>query len=247
MRLLFASLFAAGVIAHGQTPHFDVASVKVVAPTGTGHSTYGPESVTAHPGSLTMRNMRLRGLIKWAYDVREYQISGPAWMGAAGWKGNDLARFEVIAKAGSAPEPEMRKMLQRLLEERFRLKLHRENREMSVHVVTVGKASAALKPSTDPNAEGKCEGRGPTLICENTKIADFVEMLATPLGAPVVDETGLTGGYSFTLGAPEPDGGDMVFAIIRSIQDHLGLKFDRGKRAIEMLVIDSVEKSPSEN
>jgi uncharacterized protein (TIGR03435 family) len=241
---------AASFAAHGQTPsRFAVASVKTVQPSGAVHGGYGSEAVTANPSSLTMRNMRLRGLIKWAYDVSEHQIAGPAWLGSPGWRGPDLARFEVVAKAsGDAAVPELRKMLQSLLAERFQLSLRRENRESPVFVMTAAKAGAGLKPATDANGESKCEGRGPTLICENTRLSEFVELLAGPLRAPIVDETGNTARHNFTLGAPDMQPGeDPIPAIIRSIQDELGVKLEKSKRAVEMLVIERLEKSPTEN
>lgn len=209
---------------------------------------YGQEEVVANPGSLTMRNMRLRGLVKWAYDVAEHQIAGPEWIGRPGWRGNDLARFEVAAKAsGDATVAEMRKMLQGLLAERFQLSLHRENKQATVFVVTAVKGAAPLKAG-DPNGAGKCEGRGPALVCENTPIAEILDMLSTPLGAPVVDETGLGARYNFTINAPDVQPGeDLTGPIMRSVQAALGVKFEKGARQIDMLVIDGVEKAPTAN
>jgi uncharacterized protein (TIGR03435 family) len=62
-------------------PAFDVASVKEVADFAPGPIT---EKIIANPGTLTMHGVRLRACIKWAYDVKDYQISAPTWMGAPG-------------------------------------------------------------------------------------------------------------------------------------------------------------------
>src|SRR5947209_8534895 len=76
-------------------PAFDVAAVKEVLDFVPGTIS---EKIVANPGSLAMHNVRLRACIKWAYGVKDYQIAGPSWMGAPGWGGRDIARYEVLAK-----------------------------------------------------------------------------------------------------------------------------------------------------
>lgn len=113
---------------------FDVASVKPTADIRTG---YGHEHVVARPGSLAMSNVRLRAMIKWAYDVKDYQISGPSWLHSPGWLGADVARYEVQAKAPADTQvATLRLMLQKLLAERFKLVLHRETREVPAYALT---------------------------------------------------------------------------------------------------------------
>jgi uncharacterized protein (TIGR03435 family) len=93
MRLFALLALAATALAQ---PAFDVASVKELADFIPGTIS---EKIVANPGSIAMHSVRLRACIKWAYDVNDYQISGPSWMGAPGWGGRDLARYEVQAKA----------------------------------------------------------------------------------------------------------------------------------------------------
>src|SRR5215831_5228771 len=100
-------------------PSFEVASVKEVVDFVPGTMS---EKIVANPGNLTMRNVRLRACLKWAYDVRDYQIAGPSWMGAPGWGGREIARYEILAKASQDTSiPQMKLMLQRLLAERFKV------------------------------------------------------------------------------------------------------------------------------
>src|SRR3569832_2263397 len=89
-----AALALFAVAASAQS--FDVASVKLTTNIRTG---YGYEKIVARPGNVAMSNVRLRAMIKWAYDVKDYQISGPSWLGLPGWLGADVARYEVQAKA----------------------------------------------------------------------------------------------------------------------------------------------------
>src|SRR5262245_25513047 len=89
---------------------FEIASVKEVVDFVPGTMS---ENIVANPGSLTMRNVRLRACLKWAYDVKDYQIAGPSWMGAPGWGGREIARYEILAKApADTPIPRMKLMLQ---------------------------------------------------------------------------------------------------------------------------------------
>jgi uncharacterized protein (TIGR03435 family) len=106
-------LLLTSVAAFSQTaepPAFEVASIKSVQP--------GKESIEALPGSVNIRNMPLRGCIRWAYDVQDAQITGPVWL-------NDV-RFDIWAKAATpAKEAELRQMMQTLLAQRFQFAAHR--------------------------------------------------------------------------------------------------------------------------
>ena len=105
-------------------PSFDVASIRLSEP--------GRESIEHVPGSLTMRHVRLTACIRWAYGIQEYQVSGPGWL-------NDI-RVDIVAKAGTpVPEAELRRMLQTLLTERFKLAVHRQAKEIPALILTLGK------------------------------------------------------------------------------------------------------------
>src|SRR5689334_24963400 len=120
MRSIVLLAFAA--LAYG-ADRFDVASVK---PTASIQSGFGKEQIVVQPGSVIMSNIRLRAAIKWAYDLKEYQVSAPAWMGSPGWMGSEIARFEIAAKTAPEASPaDLKRMMQALLAERFKLEVHR--------------------------------------------------------------------------------------------------------------------------
>jgi len=113
-------------------------------------------------------SMSLAELIRIAYRVKAYQVSGPDWMASE--------RFDVLAKlpegASSAQVPEM---LQALLAERFKLTMHRESKEHAVYALVVGRNGPKLKESApdadapaatnDANPQVRISGRG-----ENTQV-----------------------------------------------------------------------------
>src|SRR5580698_1440519 len=125
------------IAAQGQS--FDVASVK---PNRAGIGENAPrEKITASPGSLTMQNVSLQTCIKWAYGLRDFQISGPGWLASE--------KYQIAAKApGPAPEPELRLMLRALLSERFKLKTHMETKEKPVYELVVAKNGPKLHAAT---------------------------------------------------------------------------------------------------
>ena len=88
-------------------------------------------------------NVPLRVLIEFGYEIPTYQlVGGPAWL--------DTYRFDIAARAGrDAPLAEVRLMMQSLLEERFKFKTHRENREITQYALVVDKGKAKLNPATD--------------------------------------------------------------------------------------------------
>src|SRR5215470_18005259 len=92
--------------------------------------------------------MSLADLIPIAFAVKPYQVSGPEWM--------KVQRFDILAKMpDGATKEQVPEMLQALLGERFKLKVHRENRDYAVYGLVVGKGGSKLKetpPDTDPPA-----------------------------------------------------------------------------------------------
>jgi uncharacterized protein (TIGR03435 family) len=249
-----AILAAFAWLAAAQTPpapSFDVASIKPSQATAGMREAFR-ENVETSPGNLTMRNMRLSSCIKWAYSVQEYQVSGPGWL--------TTQRFDIVAKPASpATEPELRTMLQSLLAERFKLALHRQTKEMTAFVLSVSKTGHKLTPSESPGpANIKPNKIG--AIAQGATVADLATMLSNFLRVPVLDETGLTGRFDATIDAspyiedviamkPQPGGPppDLIGVIIRGLQEQLGLKLDSRKAAVDLLIIDRVERTPTEN
>ena len=226
---------------------FDVASIRPAQPGQRG------DGVQMEPGVVTLRNATLRSCIRFAYHVEDYQISGPSML--------DEARFDIVAKAATAaPGDDLRLMMRSLLDERFKLAFHKEPREMTALVLVVAKGGHKLTPN---EVEGKpsfqtgklnLTGKGATL----GQLTDF---LSHELRQPVIDQTGLTGRFDFFLDinayvneevmkTAGPNGGPPTEApaiIAQAMQKQLGLKVEPRKLPIDVIVVDRMEKAPTEN
>ena len=152
-------------------------------------------------------------------------------------------------------------MAQKLLEDRFQLKFHREQRVMAVYVLEVAKGGPKLKAADANSVENSgCEHLGVCNFHKRTlaNFARFMQFVVTD--KPVVDKTGVTGEFDFTLKwmpdesqfngmgfrVPVPDGTAPLPGLFTAIQEQLGLKLEPQKIPAEVLVIDHVER-PSEN
>jgi uncharacterized protein (TIGR03435 family) len=256
---------------------YEVVSVK---PNKSGN--FGRTQITSD--GLTMPNVSLQFLIQFAFGIQDFQFSGmPGWLNSE--------RFDIDAKMDPAvadalqklsPDDQKlarQKMLQALLADRFQLTIHRETRELQVYSLTVAKNGPKLHEakSGDTYANGikyPNGGGGPgavmlrmgptsqTMSAQAVPISTLVRQFVTTLRSPILDKTGLTGKYDFTLtwtpedqmasggvpngqpaiAAPDPSGATLFTAL----QEQLGLKLESGKGPVEMIVIDHVER-PSGN
>jgi uncharacterized protein (TIGR03435 family) len=229
--------------AFGQAPAFDAASVK---PDKSGS---GSSHTDSHNGVYRATNENLKSLIQMAYQVRDYQIAGPDWLSSE--------RFDIAARppAGSKDE-DLGPMLQSLLLERFRLALHRQTKEFPVYGLLVAKNGPKFKEVEDTGGQSTNSNRG-RFIGKRCSMASFAAYLARQMERPVVDMTGLTGVFdlklNFTpenvLAAREDTKADAEAypPLLTALQEQLGLKLDPKKAPIEMLVIDHIERVPTEN
>jgi uncharacterized protein (TIGR03435 family) len=254
--MLFAAALAFAQSADTPAPAFDVASVKPGQPGGRGGGMERRvlQNIQVSPGTVTARNASLRSCIRWAWHVSEFQVSGPDWL--------DSERFEITGKAaGPSTEAELRLMMQALLQERFKLTLHRQTKELSAYVLTIGKNGLKVQESkTEGESSIDVNQRQFSVSVQRTPVSAMVEMLSNVLRAPVVDQTGLTGRYDITLNVAKYVGDMMAQgksiestpvdpqALISMIlQDEFGLKLDAKKMPLDVLVIDHIEKAPVEN
>lgn len=228
-----------------KAPAFEVASVKRAA--GGGPPGDIPRNMDSSPGSFVMRNVPLRYALEWAYDLKDFEISGPDWIIS-----DD--RYDIIAKAaGPATNEQMRPMLQTLLLERLKMKVHRETRQLPVYVLLPGKGPAKVKPAS-PDGEATLSGAATGAFFHNQPISRFTFMLTRRMDRPVLDKTGLTGVYDYTIdlsglgfnGQPpqDPTAGPSIFT---AVQDNLNLRLEAQRAPIEVLVIDQVDRMPLEN
>jgi uncharacterized protein (TIGR03435 family) len=192
----------------------------------------------------------LKRLIASAYEVRDDQISGPDWL--------DSERFDISAKAaGPAKDEQLMAMLQTFLAERFGLALHKETREMKGYGLVVSKSGSKLKTAVD-DGNSQTHNNNGRLTAQHVSMAQLANVLSRGTGLRVVDMTGLQGVFDFTLewdrsastlsaNADEHPPSDAGPSIFTALQEQLGLKLEARKLPVEILVIDHVERKPSEN
>jgi uncharacterized protein (TIGR03435 family) len=199
--------------------------------------------------SVTATASTLRDLLTYAYDVRYEQLAG-----GPGWIGDD--HYDLLAKSegeGVLTPAQARQMMQALLADRFQLQVHRETQEVSMYALVIAKNGPKLKP-TAPDATGGYSVRGTDkgmhMEASRSTMEQLSRQLAGTSGRFVVDKTGLTGLYAFTLDwwpanrTPPPDSD--APSMFDALQEQLGLKLEPTKGPIEKLVIDRAQR-PSEN
>ncbi len=220
-------------------PAFEVASIR---PSGPG----GAALEITPGGRFNATHVSLRALLKYAYGVRDFQIAQPpSWF--------DSQRYDIVAKSETdVPEESIKEMLQNLLADRFQLKFHRDPKEMQAYVLTVSKNGAKMTPVNTPEP-GRVSRKGMGLIAgTHATAAQLAESLSDValngryiLDRPVLDRTGLSGVYDFTLTwTPETSTPDLSGpSLFTALQEQLGLKLETQKAQVEILVIDHVEKA----
>jgi uncharacterized protein (TIGR03435 family) len=205
---------------------------------------------------LSMRYTSLRDLMMMAYEVDPRQIvGGPAWVAT------DEYDIDLVVADGVQVNQCEEAVLAELMADRFQLKFHREQRMMAVYVLEVAKGGPKLKASDANGVENSgCEHLG---VCSFRKrtLANFARFMQfVVMDKPVIDKTGVTGEFDFTLKwtpdesqfngmgfrVPVPDGTAPLPGLFTAIQEQLGLKLEPQKIPAEVLVIDHVER-PSEN
>lgn len=224
-------------------PSFAVASIKPsAAPVKFEHD----GRIETSPGGLRMQDVTVSSCIKWAYGVQDSQI--------AGLEPRDSPHYDVIAKADTpVPEAHMKVMMQSLLAERFKLTFHRQSRELSAYALTVAKNGPKFREAID-DAKGTIRNSQAGFIAKSVTMREFADFISGPLSAPVVDATGLTAKYDFSVDFTsylptdlEPGKRpDTIGIVLTAMQGELGLKFESRKMPVEVMVVDHVEK-PSEN
>jgi uncharacterized protein (TIGR03435 family) len=225
-------------LASGQTLAFEVASVKRTpadAPPGS--------QSKLDPGHVTFTGVTLQALIRRAYDVKGYQISGPDWI--------NTERYEISAKfPAKYGVDQIVVMLQNLLAERFKLTIRRDTREMPVYALVLGKGGLKNAKETELGPGGISTNPG-KMTATKINMARLAEALSNRVDRPVIDMTGLNGIYDLTLEwAPDQtatsDNGPTA-DIYTALQQQLGLRLESRKAPMELLVVERAERTPTEN
>jgi uncharacterized protein (TIGR03435 family) len=265
MRLVQTIVFLAAGMLVGQDVaplRFEVVSIRVAAPITArgevvGGRTGGPGMPS--PEHVSWRYIPVGSLMETGYGVRRQQIAGPDWLFSF-----DTA-FDIQATAAPGMTPDQFKAMTRaMLEERFGLKVHREIRELDAYVLTAKegtelKSDLVLDPSSNQykllqsGRKGLMIGTtdGGVLVAGNATAAELAAALEDQLeeSAILVDRTGLTGLQKIAIhfshgkrGSDDPKWPSMF----RALED-IGLKVERKKEPVEILVVDHIEKAPTAN
>ena len=249
-------------IAYGQSVEtpvaFEVASIKPSSPTQ-------PIAFRRSGYRVATTSTSLEWLITWAYDVYGDHICGkPQWL--------DAERYDIVANGPQESETAVRppgqisplqQMMQALLAERFKLAVHRETRELPIYALVVAKSGLKVRLTEAPDIMGQnpfsMPGRG-RLIGAGVSAEMLAKVLSHQVGRSVQDQTGLQGVFDFKLEwEPDPPTGGAGSAppalvdlragrsLFSAIQEQLGLKLEARKGPVEVLVIDHIERTPTEN
>jgi uncharacterized protein (TIGR03435 family) len=249
------AIAAPAVMAATANPAFEVATIKPSDPNRPG------KLLTVRGQEVITINTTISDLLSMAYDLHPKQIvGGPSWL--------ESDKYDLTGKPDVPGQPnvaQVKIMIQKLLADRLQLKFHREKRDLNVYVLTVGKTGKKFsKSESDPNSlPGLFFSPPPmTLNVTNATMGEVASVLQiNVLDKPVVDQTGLTEKYDFSLrftpqpgqmqglgGAPprQTDDPDAPPDLFTAIQQQLGLKLESTKAPADVVVIDHIER-PSEN
>jgi uncharacterized protein (TIGR03435 family) len=187
------------------------------------------------------------GLLRVAYDLSDYQVVGvPPDTGVGP---SNFFELDVRLAGESVPSmEETRIVLQGLLTERFRLRAHRESRDMSIYALVATANGPRLTACSNPKA-GSGYAPGRIVSCNPPlPMSRLLQFLSSETGRPVFDKTGLVA-PSFELrwlpgqAEPQPDSPPGLFT---AIQEQLGLKLEPQRGAVDAMIVDAVEP-PSPN
>ena len=200
---------------------------------------------------VELRNSTLHAVFLNTFEIKsENQIVGyPSWVNSE--------HFDIQAKMdpesaaayrnlkGEQGAVQWHSLMRQILEERFGMKYHREQRQLPVYFLVVAKQGSKLHESAPEENTSSSWGPG-KFASHHCKMSGLASSLSGAADRIVIDKTGLTGEYDIDLAwAPDnqPDAGPSIFS---ALQDELGLKLEPAKAALDVVVIDHLER-PSEN
>jgi uncharacterized protein (TIGR03435 family) len=206
-------------------------------------------------GSLAATGITLKRLMMTAYNVQGFRIvSGPNWVASSRW--------DIQAKPNRVTSPrEVRQMLRTLLEDRFQLRSHSEERRLPVYELAVDIKGSKLQRRNDSETKPDVRVAPGYVHLTKATAATFASQLSYSVGRPVIDKTGLSGEFEFSLtwtpeagedggptnkglppGTPEEsasssDGPSIFTAIV----EQLGLRLKAGRGPVEVIVVDAAQ------
>jgi uncharacterized protein (TIGR03435 family) len=200
--------------------------------------------------TLTVDGLNLAQMIAMAYHVRQEELSLAPALQNAGWIRSD--RYDISAKAeGAEPlsKQQSDQLFRQLLADRFGVQIQHEQKLMTVYSLQAGKNGPKLSPggTAGPYLSRPAPGK---LVGQKASMGSLAFSLTGALGRPVIDDTGLTGGFDFTLNwTPDPPGSPadaFGVSLFSALQDQLGLKVESKEALTDTIVVDRAQK-PSAN
>jgi uncharacterized protein (TIGR03435 family) len=236
---------------------FDVVSIK------PNHSGSPAMVEVAPPDGYAVENFRIRAIISDAFGIRYDLISGgPGWLDTDSYDLTAKVSGEDLAVWKALPQDQRNRMLQAVLKDRFHLVAHTATKELPGYTLTIAKGGLKLQPLAQPTEMSYGANMGDFDV-EAISISTLADLLSQDLRQTVLDQTGLTGRYTFELkwadprrsarsGAsddnPEGEASEpsTLPALPTALEEQLGLKLTAMKVPTTTLVIDSIDR-PSEN
>ena len=239
------ALLSCGVLPAQQQesrPAYEVASIK------PDNSASGNSKTDGSKGQIVFTNHTLKRLIERAYRAKPFQVTGPGWM-------NDVS-FDIAAKYPPNTSRDDRPiMLRTLLEDRFKLAVHHETKEMPGYALVVARGGFKLKPAAPggPSGTSRNGGRVQTLTAKRSSMADLADDIARSLGEMVVDKTGIDGVYDFELRFTTDDlisnatDAESIPSLFTALKETIGLRLQSERVPVDIIVVDHVERVPTDN
>lgn len=219
-------------------------------------------------GRVTLRRQTLAMLIGRAYSISPDQVAGPTWI-------TDL-RFDLDAELPDGASPTaVPDMLETLLADRFALRLHRDDKQVSGYALIIAKSGPKLTPAAPPSSDSERSpdpeamkaklqeqalanlkaqigsgvspgGSSSSRHFPNATMTQVAAHLSATLHKPVIDATSLTGQYDVTIAYTKAADEDIDSATDRGLAP-LGLKLESRKIPVTAIVVDGANKTPAQN
>jgi uncharacterized protein (TIGR03435 family) len=248
--LFLAVSFAQAPAAQSEGPRFEVVSIKPVPrPIPGSDLNESPRDAFKIDGArVQIRRDDLRSLLMRAFRVQSRQVDAPSFA-----TGDQMFELQATLPAGVVPE-QVPEMLQAMLAERFKLAYHREARQYETDVLTVGKSGMKLPRLPEGTQVTSMSKRLPDGTLRETRVgrlSSFFPTMNSFGGLHLVDETGLDGIYTWVQDRPPPTPGvsyqDSLQESFKAMLEAAGLKMETRKVPMETIVVDHLEKTPTEN
>jgi uncharacterized protein (TIGR03435 family) len=243
--VVLCSVMAASLAAQQPAaPKFEVASIRQNV------SGSGSNGLNIKGDTFTTTNFLLVGLMQVAYEITAAQIvGGPDWVRSD--------RFDIVAKmAADAKRDQMALMLRTLLEERFKLRLRNEKREMAIFELALANNDGRVGPNLhdcsnkndkEPDKPFRAPPGGAVAAGACAPMSNVAGMAAARVQGIVQDKTGLAGNWRYNVffgpDLPDPNSANPDLpSFVTALREQLGLRLERTRGSVDVLVIDSAER-----